>query len=87
MPFAGHGGKRCSRYAAQHLPENFHAAVSELTGHEDEHGPAGRDRDLYTRAMRLAYRITHEVCFTPGYVNNPHVNNPKDPTVGNSVGT
>lgn len=28
--FDGHGGKRCSRYAAQHLPENFYVALSEM---------------------------------------------------------
>ena len=28
--FDGHGGKRCSRYAAQHLPENFYAALGEM---------------------------------------------------------
>ena len=45
--FDGHGGKRCSRYASQHLPENFYAALGEIrsrcqdTGHGDERvGPA-----------------------------------------------
>lgn len=55
--FDGHGGKRCSRYASQHLPENFYAALGEIrsrcqdTGHGDE---------LVGPALRLAYRITHE---------------------------
>lgn len=52
--FDGHGGKRCSRYAAQNMPENFHAALNELKG------GALNDPDAVGPAMRLAYRITHE---------------------------
>jgi len=52
--FDGHGGKRCSRFAAQHMPENFHMAMSEVkNGSRDETQAVGP-------ALRLAYRITHE---------------------------
>ena len=55
--FDGHGGKRCSRYAATHLPENFYAALGEM------HSRAKSDsdkEDIMGSALRLAYRITHE---------------------------
>lgn len=55
--FDGHGGKRCSRYAALHLPENFYAALGEM------HSRAKSDsdkEDVMGSALRLAYRITHE---------------------------
>ena len=52
--FDGHGGKRCSRYAAQNMPENFHAALNELKG------GGLNDPDVVAQIMRLAYRITHE---------------------------
>jgi serine/threonine protein phosphatase PrpC len=51
--FDGHGGKRCSRFAAQHIPENFHLALSELGANK-----AGQ-ADFGT-AFRIAYRMTHE---------------------------
>lgn len=55
--FDGHGGKRCSRYAAQHLPENFYTALNELNARAktDE-----EKEELIGSALRLAYRITHE---------------------------
>lgn len=53
--FDGHGGKRCSRYAAQHLPDNFYAALGEMLSRPDG------DKDaVLGQALRLAYRITHE---------------------------
>ena len=50
--FDGHGGKRCSRFAAQHMPENFHIALSELSS---KSGQAD-----FATAFRIAYRMTHE---------------------------
>lgn len=51
--FDGHGGKRCSRFAAQHIPENFHLALSEL-------GASKAGQADFGTAFRIAYRMTHE---------------------------
>jgi len=55
--FDGHGGKRCSRYAAQHLPDNFYAALDEMNSRLKTEAEKA---DLVGSALRLAYRITHE---------------------------
>jgi serine/threonine protein phosphatase PrpC len=52
--FDGHGGKRCSRFASQHMPENFHAALSELGSSK------GFQASDFATAFRIAYRMTHE---------------------------
>jgi serine/threonine protein phosphatase PrpC len=55
--FDGHGGKRCSRYAAQHLPDNFYAALDEMNSRAKTDAEKA---ELLGSALRLAYRITHE---------------------------
>jgi serine/threonine protein phosphatase PrpC len=53
--FDGHGGKRCSRFAGQHMPENFHVALSELGV-----GSAKAGSSDFATAFRIAYRMTHD---------------------------
>jgi len=52
--FDGHGGKRCSRYAATHMPENFHVSLNEIGN-----GKPYSFSD-FSAAFRIAYRMTHE---------------------------
>jgi serine/threonine protein phosphatase PrpC len=58
--FDGHGGKRCSKYAGQHMPENVMVALTELrsTGSGDR---KENDNENIARALKLAYRYSTNV--------------------------
>mmetsp|Transcript_37783 Transcript_37783/g.119361 ORF Transcript_37783/g.119361 Transcript_37783/m.119361 type:complete len:285 (+) Transcript_37783:49-903(+) len=56
--FDGHGGRRCSRFAAQHIPTNFYAALAEITAKKITSGDDSRE--ALTHALRASYRMTHD---------------------------
>lgn len=57
--FDGHGGKRCSKFAGQNMPENVLVALQELNQTGSGAGSQANNEAI-AQALKLAYRMTHE---------------------------